>query len=66
MASNKAGKLVGFQSQDAVTQEPLDLFPLEPGASRTSEVTIGANRLRYRCPIDPTRWYEVDTIKTTR
>jgi hypothetical protein len=64
VVNNKAGKLVGFQIQDAVTHEPLDMFPLEPGTSRTSEVTISANGFRYRCPINPTPWYEVDTLKS--
>lgn len=56
---NKAGKLVGFQIQDAETHEGLDMFPLEPGESRTSRVTITENGFRYRCPINPTPWYEV-------
>lgn len=64
VVNNKAEKLVGFQIQDAVTHEPLDMFPLAPGASRTSEVTITENGFRYRCPINPTPWYEVDTLKS--
>jgi hypothetical protein len=55
---------VGFQIQDAVTRESLDTFPLEPGTSRTSEVTISASGFRYRCTINPTPWYEVDTLKS--
>jgi hypothetical protein len=56
--SNKAGKLVGFQIQDASGKE-LDKFPIEPGQTRTSRVEISAGGFRYRCPINPTPWYEV-------
>ncbi|MCU0834714.1 MAG: hypothetical protein MUC77_09815 [Chromatiaceae bacterium] len=63
VVTNKAGKVVGFQIQDHATHELLDMFPLEPGASRVSEVKVSANGFRYRCPINPTPWYEVDTIK---
>lgn len=58
--TNKADKLVGFQLQDGVSHEQLDMFPLDPGQSRTSEVEIGENGFRYRCPINPTPWYEVN------
>lgn len=60
VVSNKAGKLVGFQIQDATTQETLDMFPLEPGETRSSIVEITTNGFRYRCPINPTSWYELD------
>lgn len=56
--SNKAGKLVGFQIEDASGKE-LDKFPIEPGQTRTSRVEIKAGGFRYRCPINPTPWYEV-------
>ncbi len=56
---NKANKLVGFWLQDGETHAFLDRFPLEPGQTRTTRVTIGANGFRYRCPINPTPWYEV-------
>ena len=59
VVSNQAGKLVGFQIQDARSQETLDMFPLEPGQTRTSRVTISDSGFRYRCPINPTPWYEV-------
>lgn len=63
VVSNKADKLVGFWLQDAKTQEFLDRFPLEPGQTRTARVTIGENGFRYRCPINPTPWYEVEVSK---
>ena len=62
--TNKADKLVGFQIQDLADRETLDMFPLEPGETRTSRVTIGAEGVRYRCPINPTPWYDLDVIKS--
>lgn len=56
--TNKASKLVGFWLQDGVTHEFLDKFPLEPGQTRTTRVTLTENGFRYRCPINPTPWYE--------
>jgi hypothetical protein len=61
--TNKAKKLVGFQIKNLKTQEQLDMFPLEPGETRTSRVTITTDGVRYRCPINPTPWYELDNIK---
>ena len=57
--SNKADKVVGFWLQDVVTHEQLEKFPLEPGQTRTTRVTITENGFRYRCPINPTPWYDV-------
>lgn len=59
VVTNKAGKLAGFQIQSGQTHTQLDMFPLEPGATRTSRVTITDEGFRYRCPINPTPWYEV-------
>lgn len=60
VVSNKAGKMVGFQIQDGTSHQQLDMFPLEPGQTRESVVDIGEGGFRYRCPINPTPWYEVD------
>lgn len=57
--TNRADKLVGFLLQDGVTHEKLDMFPLEPGESRTIVAEISENGFRYRCPINPTPWYDV-------
>jgi len=57
--TNKANKLVGFLLQDGVTHEKIDMFPLEPGESRTVSANITKNGFRYRCPINPTPWYDV-------
>ena len=59
VVTNRANKLVGFLLQDGVTHEQLDMFPLEPGESRTVTAEISSNGFRYRCPINPTPWYEV-------
>lgn len=58
--TNKADKMVGFQIQDGASHAQLDMFPLEPGQSRTSDVEVGAGGFRYRCPINPTPWYDVN------
>ncbi len=59
VVTNKAEKVVGFQIQNAANHEQLDMFPLQPGQSRTSTVEITDDGFRYRCPINPTPWYEV-------
>ena len=61
--TNKADKLVGFQIQHLQTSETLDMFPIEPGETRTSRVTITTEGVRYRCPINPTAWYDLDNVK---
>ncbi len=61
--TNKADKLVGFQIQSLATKTNLDMFPLEPGETRTSKVTITKDGVRFRCPINPTPWYDLDVIK---
>jgi len=61
--TNKSPKLVGFQIQSLSDRDTLDMFPLEPGETRTSKVTIGVDGVRFRCPINPTPWYDLDVIK---
>ena len=61
--TNKADKLVGFQIQNFKTREALDMFPLEPGETKISRVTITTDGVRYRCPINPTPWYDIDNVK---
>ena len=62
VVANKTKKTVGFQIQDLVTHETLDMFPLEPGETKTSRVAITENGFRFRCPINPTPWYEMDGV----
>ena len=63
VVTNKADKLVGFQIQELGSNKQLDMFPLEPGETRTSKVTISDSGVRYRCPINPTPWYDIDGVK---
>jgi len=63
VVNNKAGKLVGFWLQDKVTKAFLFKSPLEEGKSLTARVTLTENGFRYRCPINPTAWYEVGINK---
>jgi len=60
---NDAGKMVGFMVQDLKTQETLTMGPIEPGKTREYEVKVSENGFRYRCPINPTPWYEVSVGK---
>ena len=61
---NKSGKLVGFWLQDAKSHKFLDKFPIEKDETRTTDiVTITENGFRYRCPINPTPWYDVGIEK---
>lgn len=61
--TNKAKKMVGFLIQDAETHEQLDVFPVEPGKTKTTVVNISENGFRYRCPINPTPWIDVAVKK---
>lgn len=58
--TNRAKKVVGFQIQDLKTHAQLDMFGLEPGETRTSKVSITSNGFRFRCPINPTPWYDME------
>ena len=62
VVTNKSGKLVGFQIQELSTHKGLDMFPLEPGETRISRVSITETGVRYRCPINVTPWYDLDVI----
>lgn len=66
IVANKAGKVVGFQIQDNVSHKTLDMFPLDPGQTKSTVVQISDNGFRYRCPINPTPWYEIDNIKSKK
>ncbi|MEX1994737.1 MAG: hypothetical protein WD929_08745 [Steroidobacteraceae bacterium] len=63
VVTNRAGKLVGFQVQNIRTHETLALFPLQPGETQSTLVEVTADGVRYRCPINPTPWYDLDVIK---
>jgi hypothetical protein len=57
---NDADKMVGFMVQDLKTQETLAMGPIEPGKTKEYAVEISNNGFRFRCPINPTPWYEVN------
>ena len=57
--TNKADKLVGFLLQDGKDHEQLALSLIEVGETAEYEVVIDGNGFRYRCPINPTPWYDV-------
>ena len=59
VVTNKTDKLVGFLLQEGKTHKQLDVFALEPGQTKTTRVEISSNGFRYRCPINPTPWYDV-------
>ena len=59
--TNRANKLVGFWLQDGETHAFLDKVPLEAGQTRIARVTLTGNG--FRCPINPTPWYEVSVSK---
>ena len=61
--TNKTSKLVGFHIQNFKSRETLDKFPIKPGQPRVSKVTITEEGVRFRCPINPTPWYDLDLIK---
>ncbi|WP_299177779.1 hypothetical protein [uncultured Neptuniibacter sp.] len=62
VVTNKSDKLVGFQIQNFKTHEGLDMFPLNPGEQRISRVTVTEEGVRFRCPINPTPWYDIDNV----
>lgn len=66
IVTNKAEKLVGFQLQNFKTHEALDMFPIEPGKTiRSDIVEVTGEGVRFRCPINPTPWYDMDVIKAS-
>ncbi|MEF8793862.1 hypothetical protein [Thiohalorhabdus sp.] len=64
VVTNKAGKVVGFQVQHMTSHETLTKFPLDPGETKSATVRIGEAGVRYRCPINPTPWYNLDNIQS--
>jgi len=62
IVTNRANKMVGFQIQGMDDKTNLDMFPLKPGETRTARVKIGSDGVRFRCPINPTAWIDLDVI----
>ncbi len=63
IVTNKAGKLAGFQLQNFRTHETLEMFPLEPGETKSAIIEVTTDGVRYRCPINPTPWYDLDGVQ---
>lgn len=66
IVTNRAGKLVGFQVQNLRTHETLAMFPLQPGETQSTLVDVTVDGVRYRCPINPTPWYDLDSIQSAQ
>lgn len=63
--SNKTDKVVGFQLQNYKSHELIEMFPLDPGQTKTTKVEFTTDGVRFRCPINPTPWYDLDNIKAS-
>lgn len=61
--ANKTDKVVGFQLQNYKNHDLIEMFPLEPGETRTTKVEFTTDGVRFRCPINPTPWYDLENIK---
>lgn len=57
--TNRAGKLAGFLLTDGDGDTQLALGLIEDGETGEFAVTITDDGFRYRCPINPTPWYDV-------
>ncbi|GJM11385.1 MAG: hypothetical protein DHS20C11_36610 [Lysobacteraceae bacterium] len=63
VVTNRADKVVGFQIQNLKSHETLKKFGLQPGETKIAKITIGSDGVRFRCPINPTPWYELDSFR---
>lgn len=61
---NASGRDVGFQLQDAKTGKTLVVAPLKIGETKTFKAKLAAGDFRYRCPINPTPWYDFSVDKS--
>ena len=62
VVANKSGRSVGFQVQDLKTRKNIAQQGLAAGETKTVRVKITADGFRFRCPVNPTPWYELDTV----
>ncbi len=62
---NVADKLCGLEVQDSETGEVLAKGPIKPGQTKQFSFEATDNGFKYRCPINPTPWYEVQ-VKTRK
>ncbi len=59
VVANKTGKPVGFVVQDGESHDELAHIGLKPGETKSAFAEIDADGFRYRCPVNPTPWYDV-------
>ena len=59
VVANKTGKLVGFVVQDGASHDELAHIGLKPGETKSAFAEIDSDGFRYRCPVNPTPWYDV-------
>lgn len=62
VVTNKSGRQVGFQLQDLKSKENLAKVGLGPGETKTVRAKISADGFRFRCPVNPTPWYDIDVV----
>ena len=61
---NDTGRDVGFQVQAIKGGKTLAIGPMKIGETKTFKVTLAAGDYRYRCPINPTPWYDFSVDKS--
>ena len=61
--ANESGRDVGFQVQAIKGGKTLAMGPLKIGETKSFKVTLAAGDYRYRCPINPTPWYDFSVDK---
>jgi hypothetical protein len=59
VVANRTGKMVGFVVQDGDSHDELAHIGLQPGETKSAFAEIDADGFRYRCPVNPTPWYDV-------
>lgn len=62
VVTNKSGRQVGFQVQDLETRQNLARAGIGLGETKTVEAVITTHGFRFRCPVNPTPWYDIDTV----
>ena len=61
--ANESGRDVGFQVQEIKGSKTLTMGPLKIGETKSFKVKLATGDYRYRCPINPTPWYDFSVDK---
>lgn len=61
--TNESDRNMGFQIQNSKTHENLGMLPCKAGETRSILVEIPSDGWRFRCPVTPTKWYEIPGVK---